>query len=546
MRRGQGRAPDPKGMTHPGPTPAQALRPPAQVMQLARLGQMQPSRLSFVRHLLRRLSRADPRIERPVFLCDAEGHGRAVYVLGIGGRSYALVAVSGGTGIGVALHDGVPEAQTLARLFEDLGKEGPIRVSAREICVARLQRDDVIWPQVVAALAQGAQPAPLTEDGVLLWSGTVLASGKAGTTDRELIEDRPELHAPYQAELLMLWLARILARDLCEAMARAQGGERAVALEESRARSLGVGLWAGLGMAAFAVNHPCLFNTWMMAREEALGRVRGLDRATEAEWREVAAGVAAMACEGQAALLARMAEGPAAQAPWAKLAAWAEAALPVAAQEALASAMLEPHGLLIDGLGHCMSDRLDRDFRIDGAMAVGHVRALIAGVHGWALERDWSEVSMTALAWSMTGEEQDPRLGARQGGPGGMFELPLAIVHDAVRAWRAMGLYPDETPVAQVLLDHPDHRGAIRRAQIAAFAPYAEIRENLIDADLRPDLLIRAMLSFLGAELRGQAQGERIAARIFGGAPCPVARDGAPCSAARDGAPCSVARDGAP
>jgi hypothetical protein len=82
--------------------------------------------------------------------------------------------------------------------------------------------------------------------------------------------------------------------------------------------------------------------------------------------------------------------------------------------------------------------------------------------------------------------------------------------------------------VAQVLLDHPDHRAAIRRAQIAAFAPYAEIRENLIDADMRPDLLIRAMLAFLGAEVRQGHEADRVAARVFGGAPCPVARLAAP------------------
>lgn len=512
-------------MTGAGPPPARGLRPPAQVMQLARLGEMRPCRLSFAPQLLRRLSLPGRGIERALFECDAQGHGRAVYVVDLGVRRYALVAVSAGDAIGVALHDGVPGAEALARLSGCLGGPWPFRVSETEVCVARLERDAILWPHVVAALAQGAQPRPelVAQAGALVWTGAVLAAGKAGTTDRDLIADRPELHAPYQAELLMLWLARLLARDLCEAMAAARGGAGAVALAERPARALGVGLWAGLGMAAFPVNHPCLFNTWMMSREEALGRVRALEGAQGPAWREVAEGIGATACEGRAALLARMEAGPAARAPWADLAAWAAQALPLAAQEVLASAMLEPQGALIDGLGHCMSDMLDRDFRIDGALPVGRVRALIAGVHGWALERDWSEVSMTALAWSMTGDEQDPRLGAREGGPGASFELPLAVVHDAVRAWRVLGLYPDETPVAQVLLEHPDHRRAIRRAQIAGFAPYAEIRENLIDADLRPDLLIRAMLAFLGAEVWTGGQAERVAARLFGGAPCPGA-----------------------
>ncbi len=157
---------------------------------------------------------------------------------------------------------------------------------------------------------------------------------------------------------------------------------------------------------------------------------------------------------------------------------WAAGVLGPGGQEALASAMLEPFGDLVDGLSHCMSDTLDRDYRIDGTVSVGRMRTLIAGVHGWALTRDWSEDAMTALAWSSAQGGGDPTLGPRdrQGGAGagavtGPFELPLAVVRDSVRAWRRLGLFPDEMPVAQMLLEHPDHRSAIRRAQIVNYAP---------------------------------------------------------------------------
>ncbi len=39
-------------------------------------------------------------------------------------------------------------------------------------------------------------------------------------------------------------------------------------------QGLGVGNSTGLGMAPFLVRHPVLLNNWMMAREEALARVR--------------------------------------------------------------------------------------------------------------------------------------------------------------------------------------------------------------------------------------------------------------------------------
>jgi hypothetical protein len=304
-------------------------------------------------------------------------------------------------------------------------------------------------------------------------------------------------------------------------VARATGGAPAADLDPAGSASLGIGLDVGLGLAAFPVMHPCLFNTWIMAREEAIARVATLDRVSTADWHRVARRIADLGDDGLAALAARMAQGPVGRRPWARLMDWAADALPASAQEALASAMLEPYGPLIDGLGHCMSDTLDRDYRIDGSLPVGRVRDLIARVHGWALACDWSAVSMTALAWSMTGDEVEPRLAPRKTDPTGPFELPLAVVHDAVRAWRTLGLFPDEMPVAQVLLDHPEHRSAIRRAQIAGFAPYAEIRENLIDADVRPALLIRAMLAFLGADGVRMPSDRQMQASFFEGTPCP-------------------------
>ena len=49
------------------------------------------------------------------------------------------------------------------------------------------------------------------------------------------------------------------------------------------------------------------------------------------------------------------------------------------------------------------------------------------------------------------------------------------------------------------LADHPEHRYAVRRAQIAARYPYSEIRDNTIAAEMLPIDLLRAKLSFFGA-----------------------------------------------
>ena len=54
-------------------------RPPAEVMRMARMGSAHPTRLSFLRVLLRRMRDEGWRFDRPVWEIDAQGVGRAVY-----------------------------------------------------------------------------------------------------------------------------------------------------------------------------------------------------------------------------------------------------------------------------------------------------------------------------------------------------------------------------------------------------------------------------------------------------------------------------------
>lgn len=545
-----------------GPTPASAadparamsldrvitptiLRPPERIMRLDRLGALQPSRLSFARQLLRRIAAERWVIRRTGWQLDADGNGHAVYGVDTGARHYALVVCVAGAETGVALCDGAPGPDDIARLSDSLPRADIGRATAHELCLAKAGRDPDLWDHAVARLARGLQPDAemVAASGVLMHSGPVLASGAHSTADRDQIADRPEMHAPFQAELLMLLLMRLFARDLVEHLARAAGGANAARLDPDIADALGLGLSAGLGLAAFPVSHPCLFNTWIMAREEAIGRVVALRHVRPLEWSAVRghlAGLAAstatsrardpMQVARNAALAAElaqlaqeMAKGPAGDRPWSRLMHWSDNTLGPDGQEALASLMLEPYGDLVDGLGHCMSDRLDRDYRVDGSMSVGQVRALISTVHGWALDLDWSPGGAGALAWTKASDEFNPRLSPRAAAQAGPFELPLAIVHDAVRAWHCLGGYPANLAVAHVLLDHPEHRRATRRAQITGFAPYAEIRDNLIDAGVRPVDLIRATVSFLGATDFDPPSDRRMRVRVFAGVPAPGA-----------------------
>ena len=71
---------------------AVARRSPEAVMRLARMGSAHPTRLSFLRVLLRRMLSGRWHFDRPLWEVDGKGVGRAVYRANGPGRTYSLVA----------------------------------------------------------------------------------------------------------------------------------------------------------------------------------------------------------------------------------------------------------------------------------------------------------------------------------------------------------------------------------------------------------------------------------------------------------------------
>ena len=61
------------------------LRPPTTVMRLRRMGASFPTRLSFLRTLMRALASENVHVTRPVWDMDAAGFGHATYTLNFGG-----------------------------------------------------------------------------------------------------------------------------------------------------------------------------------------------------------------------------------------------------------------------------------------------------------------------------------------------------------------------------------------------------------------------------------------------------------------------------
>ena len=540
------------------PRPQVDRREPSVVMRLSRLGSLHQCRFSFMRQLTRRMAAEDWKFSCPVFEIGDKGVGHAVYTAQGPDHAYSLVAfahdlppeqrsdrvIAEAWDATFALFDGTPTRDDIERLSQNVPLQEAGRVSESELSLSRANRSVRLWAHVVDRLAAGQQPdlEQIYKVGYLMRTTAVYGSGKFGAADREKTADRVELNAPFQTEMLSVYLTRAFVRDLVQHMARAKGGVQTVELDPQIARWLGIGNSTGLGMAPFIVNHPILFNNWIMAREEAIAIVRSLESASEIEvskfrdvfercklsvswWRSehpiqidklFALNADLLSVTGhldQGVLSLKQ--------PWDRLILWSQDALSEEGQELLASLILEPYGDLIDGLASSMSDSNSTAHVIDGTMPVGVVRDLIRISFGWARDLDWSKSEHCARAWYVSEEKLEPRLGERFEEPIADYEQPLAPARDAAMADKVLSEWSDESPIAEFLLGHPEHRHTVRRAQMSHAAPYGEIRDNTISADVLPIDMLRAKLSFFGATHFDPRSDRWVRICMYAGAPYP-------------------------
>jgi hypothetical protein len=525
-------------------------------MTPARLGASYPTRLSFMRSLIRQLNQEAAQVSRRLWEIDADGFGRAVYSVSLGGRTYSLVAfatplppetrtdrvIAEAWDSSYVLFDGVPSAEDLDRLEAQAPRQEAGRFHASELVLCRANKSVRIFDHIVSRLAAGQQPdAALIRDvGYLMRTTAVYGNGKFGIADRALISDRPELALPFRAEMLTVWLIRGFTLDLVDHIAQARSSQakssQAARLAPELRRHIGIGNATGLGMAPFLVFHPLLLNNWILARETAIARVCALPRAgPDMQDRFLSllararAHVAAWDVEDARQMerildlrrdLTRLWDGAerliAGANPWQQLVTAARG-LSVEAQELVNALILEPHGDLIDDLALSMGT--EREPRLDPRMQAGMLSSLLERHYGWALQVDFTDPRASEQFWYVSAEKLEPRLGHRATEPGSEKETPLDVARQAQALQRVLAETPPDQSVAELAMRWPKLRMITARVQAAPASPYAEIRANLIDEHCLPIDLLRCKLAFFGAS-RFDPRSERwTRVTLFQGAP---------------------------
>ncbi|MGB5863472.1 MAG: hypothetical protein WBG95_04175 [Sulfitobacter sp.] len=506
-------------------TPAQMpLRPPAQVMRLSQMGSMFPTRLSFLRSLVRRLSQERAQIIRQEWEMCAEGFGHGVFSVDLGGHTYSLVAIS--TDLppelrtdrviatawdsAYVLFDGIPDTDDIARIAVNAPLQEAGRFGPRDLILSRANKSVRLFAHVVEALRAGRQPdASMIRDvGYLMRTTAVYGNGKFGIADRASFDTRPGLEGPFAAEMLTVWLIRHFTHALAEHVGHGT-------LDPALKRHLGIGNSTGLGMAPFLVTHPVLLNNWMLVRETGLARVRAIEALTATEIKKIGALAARAAAHLDQWTVpdaahqtrietlrvdwsdARSLLTPDALCGVRPLDAVMQATDEMSAdvQELMAALLIEPFGTLVDGLSECMADPY-------GAFAppladTDALREQIKTTFDWALAPEYDKPAECGQFWYVSQAKMEPRLGLRFEEEGAALESPLDI---ARRVKAAFSDLPEHAELVSAFLSrHPEHALAVERIALSARYPYAEIRDNLIAQSCLPIDMLRCKLSFFGA-----------------------------------------------
>ncbi len=501
------------------------LRPAEKVMRLSRLGSFHQSRLSFLRILLRRISAERWEFRRRVFDINVDCSGTAVYTYQLLNRAYSLVAfahkisdedrsdrvIATKWDATFVLFDGIPSKRDIDRLRNNVPVQEAGRVSEKEITLSRANKSVRLWDYVVDCLSEGKQPdiQEIEKVGYLMRTTAVYGSGKFGAIDYKEISDRSEFAAPFQAEMLTVYMIRAFVVDLLQHAAKIKNPSRFVNLEPRVSKMLGVGNSTGLGMAPFLINHPQLLNNWINAKETALARIRSL------------------------------------KAPKQKCVDLFKSY--IKRSNYLIESWHSQHELQIVKLNELRRDKITLDHHIGkfnfkrpypfdalykwaeetlGEEAQELLVSIILEHYDFALKINWNNSENNQLAWYISEEKLEPRLGDRYKENGiGSYEQPLQPGRDVAKMYADLLKWQRNKSIAEFLMKHPEHRHIIRRCQIVFTSPYAEIKDNTISRDVIPIDLLRAKLSFFGAFHFDPRSDRWVRINMFKGAPMPDTLD---------------------
>ena len=533
------------------------LRNPKDIMKLSKLGSFHQSKLSFLRSFLKEFKNWN--YNRDLFNLDENGHGHAVYSFNKNRRTYSLICfgnkiddhersdrvIATKWDAAFALYDGVPSKKDIERLSLNVPKQEVGRLSYKELTLSRANKSVRIFNHVIEALSNGKQPdtEKLSKVGYLYRTTAVYGSGKFGLADRFRIKNRKEIFGPFRLEMMLVYLVRQFTFDQVNHISKLKNPKKAVELDRSICRNLGIGNSTGLGMAPFIVNHPTLLNNWIQARENALVTIRKIKNIkdndfilfkstllkflknltswnTESEFQR-------KKIQGLISDLKKILHYLDNKAQlvdnyfFNEIYVWSEKNLGDECVELIVSVMMEPYDEIVEPLILKMSSDEEKYFDIPCNRTIQELRNILENNYSEILRIDFKKKENNQNFWFISKNKEEPRLSNRFLENGSELEQPLAIARDIKKLHNNISNQKNSMKIGKFLSENNELRHIVRRAFIVENFPYSEIQDNTIGNKLMPIDMLRLKLSFFGAVKFDPRSDKWLRITMFQGAPLP-------------------------
>ena len=532
------------------------LRPPAQAMDMNRLGAGFASRLSFMRTLVRHMTDNQWCIEYSRFNLDENGYGHVVFDIQSPNSHLSFVVfsqyldaserndrvIAEKWDLTMTLMEGGVDDVTLAKLEANVPLQEAGRIDARSISLARANRSARVFGEVLDNLRNGQQPdvQRLTEVGYLYRTTAVYGSGKFGSCDWDkVVNQHPDLARPFAGEMLVCYLLRQFSLDQLHHMVHQNGYPNAVDMDIDLQRYLGIGNSTGLGMAPWLINHPQVIAQWVLQRETALANVLQTD--VSAEKISQLQGLMARACqhvsevstfddwqaENNRVLLADLEalndwfnDAASEVNSWQQINSWAEQNYSLETQELLVNLFLEMYPELVDSLEDQMA--AVESLQYDPTASAQDLADAVQESYDWVFDYDFSDAKQSETFWYYSQGKIEPRLGKIGTDKGAELQMFLGIakaVQECHTALLALLADDADATVADFLLMNPCQQAIVARIATMSQTHFGEIRANLLDAGVLPMHLLRAKLSFFGVSKFDPKSALWVRNTMFQGAP---------------------------
>ena len=531
------------------------LRNPKDIMKLSKLGSFHQSKLSFLRSFLKEFKNWN--YNRDLFNLDENGHGHAVYSFNKNRRTYSLICfgnkiddhersdrvIATKWDAAFALYDGVPSKKDIERLSLNVPKQEVGRLSYKELTLSRANKSVRIFNHVIEALSNGKQPdtEKLSKVGYLYRTTAVYGSGKFGLADRFRIKNRKEIFGPFRLEMMLVYLVRQFTFDQVNHISKLKNPKKAVELDRSICRNLGIGNSTGLGMAPFIVNHPTLLNNWIQARENALVTIRKIKNVKDDDfilfkstllkflknltsW-NTESKFQRKKIQGLTSDLKKILHYLDNKAQlvdnylFNEIYVWSDKNLGDECVELIVSVMMEPYDEIVEPLILKMSSDEEKYFDIPCNRTIQELRNILENNYLEILRIDFEKKENNQNFWFISKNKEEPRLSNRFLENGSELEQPLAIARDIKKLHNNISNQKNSMKIGKFLSENNELRHIVRRAFIVENFPYSEIQDNTIGYKLMPIDMLRLKLSFFGAVKFDPRSDKWLRITMFQGAP---------------------------